>query len=213
MLSGPLLLKADVLDSGRRGYHHGRLKEALLEAARCLVVERGINGFSLGDAAKLVGVTAAAPYRHYPDTNALVAELGQRGFEKFSDCLETAWNDGQPDPYTAFMHTGPAYLAFVREEPGMYAAMFGNFSIVAVAGPCAAAQRALEILFRTTGGALKYLGGPENRIHQLAMQVWSLSHGVATLAMSGYLDDPEPLLSAGMAQLIQGVCGTIRTGA
>ena len=78
MLSGPLLLKADVLDSGRRGYHHGRLKEALLEAARCLVVERGINGFSLGDAAKLVGVTAAAPYRHYPDTNALVAELGQR---------------------------------------------------------------------------------------------------------------------------------------
>ncbi|RZK91505.1 MAG: TetR/AcrR family transcriptional regulator, partial [Methylobacterium sp.] len=49
----------------RRGYHHGNLKEALIEAARRFIAERGIGGFTLVDAARLVGVTPAALYRHF----------------------------------------------------------------------------------------------------------------------------------------------------
>ena len=79
---------------GRRGYHHGRLKDALIEAARNLVAERGPAGFTLSEAAKRVGVTAAAPYRHFADRNALMSELAQRGFETFSDRLERAWDNG-----------------------------------------------------------------------------------------------------------------------
>ena len=59
--------KQNFFGGGRRGYHHGRLRDALVEAARTLVAERGTAGFTLAEAAKRVGVTAAAPYRHFSD--------------------------------------------------------------------------------------------------------------------------------------------------
>ncbi|PJI53873.1 TetR family transcriptional regulator, partial [Methylobacterium radiotolerans] len=64
----------------RRSYHHGNLKEALLEAARRFIAERGIGGFTLVDAARLVGVTPAALYRHFRGREALLEELAGRGF-------------------------------------------------------------------------------------------------------------------------------------
>src|ERR1700761_3250260 len=110
----------------RRGYHHGRLKDALIEAARRLVTERGLAGFTLAEAAKLVGVTAAAPYRHFADRNDLMGELARRGFELFGERLLGAWDDGRPDPRHALHRMGRAYLAFARADPGLYTAMFGN---------------------------------------------------------------------------------------
>ena len=113
-------------DHARRGYHHGQLKEALLDAARMLVAERGAAGFTLAEAAKLVGVTGAAPYRHFADRQALMAELARRGFDMFAHRLAGAWDDGRPDPVAAFQRMGHAYIAFAREEPGLYGAMFAD---------------------------------------------------------------------------------------
>ena len=86
---------------GRRGYHHGRLKDALIEAARALIAENGPAGFTLAEAAKRVGVTGAAPYRHFADRNALIGELARRGFEIFGENLARAWDDGRPDARAA----------------------------------------------------------------------------------------------------------------
>ena len=107
-----------------RSYHHGNLKEVLLEAARKLIEEHGAFGFSLTEAARLAGVSPAAPYRHFRDRDALLAEVARHGFERFAARLDMAWNNGVPTPLSAFDALGKAYLGFAREEPASYAVMF-----------------------------------------------------------------------------------------
>ena len=107
-----------------RSYHHGNLKEVLLEAARKLIEEHGAFGFSLTEAARLAGVSPAAPYRHFRDRDALLAEVAKSGFDRFAARLDMAWNNGVPTPLSAFDALGKAYLAFAREEPASYAVMF-----------------------------------------------------------------------------------------
>ena len=108
----------------RRGYHHGNLRETLIEAALDLIAKKGPAGFTFADAARWAGVSAAAPYRHFRDRDALIADVARRGFELFAAHLDAAWNDGRPDPFTAFENVGRAYLAFARDEPAYYSAMF-----------------------------------------------------------------------------------------
>ena len=109
---------------GRRGYHHGNLREALIQAALDLIAKKGPAGFTFADAARSAGVSAAAPYRHFRDRDALIADVARRGFELFAAHLDRAWDDGRPDPFTAFENVGRAYLAFARDEPAYYSAMF-----------------------------------------------------------------------------------------
>ena len=194
---------------GRRNYHHGRLKEALIEAARRLAAERGPSGFSLAEAAKLVGVTAAAPYRHFADRDALLSELARRGFEQFADDLIAAWDGGTPDPIAATRRMGEAYLRFAEREPGLYAAMFGQAKALDEAASGAAADRALEALRRAASAMLTRLGAPHADARALAMQIWSMAHGVAMLTISGHLApgragcDPRDVLNPGVRALVE----------
>src|SRR5512147_915685 len=109
---------------GRRSYHHGNLREALVRAALDLIAEKGVAGFTFADAARSAGVSSAAPYRHFRDREALLADVARRGFDIFTEKLTAAWNDGHPDLFTAFENLGRAYLRFAREEPAFYSAMF-----------------------------------------------------------------------------------------
>jgi AcrR family transcriptional regulator len=193
---------------GRRGYHHGRLRDALVEAARTLVTERGPAGFTLAEAAKRVGVTAAAPYRHFSDRNELMGELASRGFQLFGERLARAWDDGRPSVLDAFRRMGAAYLAFAQEEPGLYAAMFGNVQTLAAPEPGAAADAALDTLRRASVAMLRNQGAPETAARDLAFQIWAYSHGVAMLAVSGHLAvskgcDPAAVLQQGTTNLVE----------
>ena len=109
---------------GRRGYHHGNLREALIEAALDLIAKKGPFGFTFAEAARWAGVSPAAPYRHFRDRDELVASVALRGFELFEAALARAWNEGRPDPSRAFENVGRAYLEFARTEPAYYSAMF-----------------------------------------------------------------------------------------
>src|SRR5947208_2942750 len=80
---------------GRRGYHHGNLREALIRATLDLIAERGLSGFTFAEAARAAGVSSAAPYRHYRDRQALIADVAREGFELFAAALERAWNGGR----------------------------------------------------------------------------------------------------------------------
>src|SRR4051794_41920823 len=111
-------------DGGRRGYHHGNLREALVRAALDLIAQKGPAGFTFADAARWAGVSPAAPYRHFRDREALLADVSRRGFELFESALGRAWDNGRPDPYRAFENVGRAYLHFARSEPAYYSAMF-----------------------------------------------------------------------------------------
>src|SRR6202045_3231344 len=110
--------------SGPRAYHHGNLKEALIQAALDLIAQKGPAGFTFAEAARSAGVSPAAPYRHFRDRDDLLVDVARRGFDLFAVALARAWDDGRPDPFAAFERLGRAYLDFARKEPAYYSAMF-----------------------------------------------------------------------------------------
>ena len=67
----------------RRGYHHGNLREALIQAALELIGTKGTGGFTFAEAARSAGGSAAAPYRHFRDRDELLADVARQGFERF----------------------------------------------------------------------------------------------------------------------------------
>ena len=143
----------------RRGYHHGNLREALIEAALDLIARKGPAGFTFAEAARWAGVSSAAPYRHFRDRDALIADVALRGFELFTAHLERAWNDGRPDAFAAFESVGRAYLAFAHDEPAYYSAMFeAGIPLDTDPGLREAAGRAFERLFKFLESALRYVG-------------------------------------------------------
>jgi AcrR family transcriptional regulator len=171
-----------------RGYHHGNLREALLQAALGLIAEKGPAGFTFADAARMAGVSPAAPYRHFRDRDELLSSIAQRGFEQFEAVLTAAWDDGRPDTVTAFERVGKAYLAFAREEPAFYSAMFESGLPVDV-NPAlqAAGERAFGII-RAAAERLAALTPPgmtRPPALMMALHIWSMSHGVASLFARG----------------------------
>ena len=75
----------------KRGYHHGNLRQALVEAALALIEEKGPQGFTLSEAAKAADVTPAAVYRHFAGREDLIAEAARQGYEIFGDLMEYAF--------------------------------------------------------------------------------------------------------------------------
>lgn len=200
-------------DQTRRGYHHGRLKDALIEAARALIAEHGPAGFTLAELAKRVGVTGAAPYRHFADRNELIGELARRGFEIFGDSLAKAWDDGKPEPRTALNRMGRAYIAFACAEPGLYAAMFNEVRRLPQPVANGVASRAFEGLGRAAAAVLASGNSTTNvsaaDVRKLAFEIWALAHGAAMLAVAGHLDpakgdDAAVILERGAEALIDG---------
>lgn len=197
-------------ESGRRGYHHGNLREALVEAALALIAEKGPAGFSFAEAARAAGVSPAAPYRHFRDRDALLAEVARLGFERFADRLERAYETGGPSPLRAFEAVGAAYLDFARRERAWFVAMFQSGSDPAPE-VTEASERAFTVLRRACEGLARHLP-PERRppIHMMSYHVWAMSHGIAEL-----FNDPErrrrapiaaaDLLEAGTAIYLRGL--------
>jgi AcrR family transcriptional regulator len=171
-----------------RGYHHGNLKEALLQAALDLIAKKGAAGFTFADAARLAGVSPAAPYRHFRDRDELLSSIAQRGFEQFESALSQAWDDGRPDTVTAFERVGKAYLAFAREKPAFYSAMFESGLAVDVSASLqAAAERAFAVIRAAAErlAALAPPGVPRPPALMMALHIWSMSHGIASLFARG----------------------------
>jgi len=170
-------------DREERKYHHGSLREALIKAARELIKEKGPAGFTFADAARSAGVSPAAPYRHFRDRDALMADVAREGFERFAAMLATGWANGKPDPVTAFHNIGKAYLAFARAEPAYYAAMFES-GISPEANPelRTASERAFAVL-RAAADQLVVLLPAAGRPPALMMSlhIWSMAHGIASL--------------------------------
>ena len=206
--------------AGPRSYHHGHLKEALMRAALELIAEKGPGGFTFAEAARSAGVSPAAPYRHFRDRDELLANVALRGFGQFEAALTTAWDDGRPDPFAAFERMGKAYLAFARTEPAYYSAMF-EAGVPLDTNPDLrqAGDRAFAVL-RTAAEALIATLPSARRPPALmvALHVWALSHGIASLFGRGDAArrtlpmSAEELLEAGTLVYLRGL-GLTGTGA
>jgi AcrR family transcriptional regulator len=198
---------------GPRGYHHGNLKEALIAAALDLIARKGPAGFTFAEAARAAGVSPAAPYRHFRDRDDLLIDIARRGFEQFAQVLARAFDEGRPDPFAAFERLGRAYLEFARSEPAYYSAMFeAGVPHEASSELREAGERAFAVLRTAAEKVIAKLPAARRPpALMMALHVWALSHGIASLfgrADAGRRTlpmSPEELLEAGVLVYLRGL--------
>ena len=203
-----------------RGYHHGNLKEALVRAALELIAEKGPAGFTFADAARWAGVSPAAPYRHYRDRDALLADVARRGFELFAAALANGWDEGKPDVMSAFDRLGKIYLDFAKREPAYYSAMFeAGVPLDSDRELREASENAFAVL-RAAAEKLVMLMPSQGRPPPLmvALHIWSMTHGIASLFGRGDAArrtlpmSPEELLEAAVLIYLRGLGLTAASG-
>ena len=168
-------------------YHHGDLRAALVAAALTLLREVGPAGLSLRAVARAAGVSAMAPYRHFPDKDALLAAVATHGFALFATRLEAPL-ECATDPRAALIEQGVAYVTFACTESALFRLMFG---------PLIARAKAREALHQ--GGAPAYaaleravaamVADPARR-PVVALACWSVAHGLACLLVDGQVAMP-----------------------
>ncbi len=196
----------------KRGYHHGNLRQALVDAATGLIETKGPQGFTLSEAAKAAGVTPAAVYRHFEGREDLVAEIARQGFGIFADLMEYAYDSGRPSALASFEATGRAYLAFARKYPGHYQAMFeSGLSLNRNAELAAAAERAKNVLERAAEELSDHIPqGKRPPAQMVSAHIWAMSHGVVELYARGAPGGrapfpPEDLLETGIGIYLRGL--------
>jgi AcrR family transcriptional regulator len=104
-------------------YHHGDLKAALIDGAVELIAERGVRGFSLAELSRRLGVTVAAPYRHFASRDELFAAVAVRALQTFGEALAAQSSEADPpDERLAAMASG--YVRFAAEQPALFGVVF-----------------------------------------------------------------------------------------
>jgi AcrR family transcriptional regulator len=177
----------------RAGYHHGALREALIEASESLLAERGPEGFSLREVARRSGVSPAAPAHHFGDVAGLLAAVATQAFEGLHAALEAGNQRGGNDPVARLREQGVAYVGFALRQPGRFGLMFrgGLRKDEPLARAAHAAFTTLEdgvrALFDLPAG--KPLT-PEQ--WQALIATWSVVHGFAHLAQAGQFERALP---------------------
>lgn len=166
-------------------YHHGDLRQALIDGALAELERSGEAAISLAALAKALGVTQSAPYRHFPERDALLAAVAARGFEAFTAALVAAAEGGRGAARLARM--ADAYVEFGLERRGLYALMFAS-SVLPSAAPGSELRLAAERSFDILVEALPP-GGSRRTRQRVALGVWTSLHGVVTLTAQGLFDD------------------------
>lgn len=156
-------------------YHHGDLRAAVLTAAGKLIEKEGLTGLSVREAARRAGVSHNAPYRHFPDRDALLAALAAEGFAQLGQALEN--RSGR--------ELGEEYVRFALAHPERFRLMFGGAlgldRYPELRKQAEATHARLTAAFAGMGAETKFA----------AAAAWSLVHGLAYLILDGHLEDSE----------------------
>ncbi len=178
-------------------YHHGSLHAALLRAAESILERDGIAGLTLRAAAREAGVSHAAPKNHFGDIRGLLSELAAVGFARLATALTANVGEGDP-PRMRLSAIGRGYVAFARQNPGLFLLMFRSERLDFTRPTLRTAAEAAFGVLRDAVGAQR---PPRERPLTLAQAAhvtaaWSLVHGFAMLMLDGRL---KPLI-AGMEE-------------
>lgn len=169
-----------------RHYHHGRLREALLEAGTAILDEQGLEQLTLRACAAGAGVSHAAPNHHFGNLGGLLTALATRAFERFRAAIAAAQSAAGSDPDARLGAAGRAYVQFARRHPGLFRLMFDKARIdwtdPALTGAADAAYT--QLLATVTPFARR---ADRTELDRLALLVWSTCHGYAHLLIAGPL--------------------------
>ncbi|MBS3650387.1 TetR/AcrR family transcriptional regulator [Pseudaminobacter sp. 19-2017] len=170
----------------KKRYHHGGLREALIEAAEQELAEKGIEGFTLRGVAKRAGVSHAAPAHHFRDTGELLTALAAVGAQRFLSGMTEREAAAGDDPRGRFVATGRAYIEFALANPALFELMFGSkrpdFDEPIYTTPASQSFRVLVDGIAALRGD-DPLTSREGRA--AVMSAWSLVHGFASLVIAG----------------------------
>ena len=192
-------------------YHHGNLRRALLAAARLAVEADGEIGLSLRGLAAAVGVTANAPYRHFPTRASLLVALAAEGFTDLTSRFapfETAKGRAR------MLGCLTAYLHFSRENPGLYRLMFGQSLDPLSCDPALGSKaQACFVALMEAVAAVTQMKRDDERVGRNAAVIWSLSHGAALLEIdraTSFLPEPQCPTPESLAEWVMAGLGQTR---
>jgi AcrR family transcriptional regulator len=172
--------------AAKRTYHHGDLRQSLINAAIALIAEEGIHDLSLRQVARRVGVSHNAPYRHFEDKEALLAAVAEQGFQALRTAMEFAQQAPPADASQQLEAIGIAYVNFALAHPAYYRLMFGEYrcNFRKYAALAEAAEQSFMVLVNTIrDGQAAGLFQAEDPV-DMARVAWSLVHGQSMLALN-----------------------------
>ncbi len=195
----------------RTAYHHGNLRQALVDQAVRTIRAEGVEGLTLRDVGAHLRVSRTALYRHFADKQALLVAVATDGFRAFRRELSQAWV-GAGRGREGFLAQGRAYIRFAMENPSHYRVMFGGYVAKGECGAELAAES--EAGFRVLVDALIDLqaAGLVRRDPplQLAVFVWGVVHGAAMLTIGGQVARPDGAVAAAAAYTTERVWDAVK---
>ncbi|MBK7550106.1 MAG: TetR/AcrR family transcriptional regulator [Rhodoferax sp.] len=172
-----------------KDYHHGNLRNALLGAAISHIEEAGEVSFTLRDLAKKLGVSSAAPFRHFPSKRALLAAIAESGYEQLGDVYAELDSSFPNDPGECFKRKGVAYVQFAITHKAYYLAMYhpelndkSEFPALKAAG-----ARVFVSMLATVEACREKNLLSNFSAEQITLTIWSVTHGLADLLINGQL--------------------------
>lgn len=163
---------------GNAPYHHGDLRNALLEAALIILEREGEAGLGLRDVARAVGVSPAAPYRHFDSRAALLEALAVTGFQRFTRSMEQV---GSSDTLDRTAAMGRTYVKFALDQPNLFRLMF---SPVLRRDNRPGLRMAADAAYKT----LRHVTGQDVESGRVAaLAAWARVHGLAVLLLDGQI--------------------------
>lgn len=195
----------------KRAYHHGDLRRKLIEAAEAIILERGVDGFTLREAARRAGVSPAAPAHHFKDSKGLLTEVARLGFQEFGDALEAADKRGGKDPARRLNEQGTAYVTFALANPARFQLMFRpdkhDYTNTEFARVANRSFQVLEAAVRAAIGTKPDADlSPDG--YGFLMATWSIVHGFSHLALGGELSvrargGPETIVKSLLPRMLK----------
>ncbi len=184
-----------------KAYHHGDLRNALIQSGLELLAEGGASGLDLRQVARRAGVSHAAPYRHFSDKSSLLAAINQEGFRWLAESIQTRLATAPNDALEQLVAIANGYVQFAQAHPRLMREMFSGLNIEREGYPelYAESKSVYELYVQVVRRGQErgqIIGSPPTA---LAGVLWSMLHGVAMLIIehqiTSYADTPEAIES------------------
>lgn len=202
----------------KTAYHHGNLRQTLLDATLELIDEQGVDGFTLREVARRADVSHAAPYHHFSDRATLVAALVEQSFDQLNTAMREA-ADTTSDPRERLTRLGTTYVLWAWRNPARFRVMWRPElrRCEDEAQVEAAADDSYRILQDTLKRALPPARRTEAEIDGACLTAWSAVHGFAVLLLDGPLSEDirsdervEAMAAEVVARTVRGVLAAPR---
>lgn len=177
------------MSAAEQPYHHGNLRQVLLEQAEAMLSEVGTDGLSLRRLAREAGVSHAAPSRHFRDKQALLDALAESGFLRMTAAMTTAVTQPSTSPRARMSALAQAYVRFALEHSELLSLMYSTkHAVGATEQLLAAGQSSMDLTVSVISEAQSAgtIGPGDAKI--IALVAFSTFHGIATLAAGQMLD-------------------------